>query len=260
MTSFSEVTELPGAPFPAHAFSMLQTRYAFARAHCPAGSDVLEIGCGGGAGLGYLAAHGARVTGVDIDEAILDHPRRHYTGRDGITVRQADAEALPFEDASFDTVLIFEAIYYFPDFPKVLAECKRILRPGGTLLLVTVNPEWPAFNPSPHSVAYYPAATLDATLRAAGYTPTFQAGFPDDEGGFVRKMVSLLKRVAVRCRLMPKTMRGKVLLKRIFFGTLQPYPHELADGMGTIEPLVDIDPQAPCTRYINLYVTARAES
>lgn len=260
MTQFSDVTELPGAPFPAHAFSMLQTRYAFARAHCPAGKNVLEIGCGGGAGLGYLAANGAHVTGIDIDEAILEYPRRHYDNHGTIQVQQANAEKLPFEDASFDTILIFEALYYFPDFRQVLTECRRILRPGGTLLLVTVNPEWPAFNPSPHSVSYYSASKLDTILRECGYAPSFQAGFPDDEGGFVRKMIGLIKRCAVRCGLMPRTMRGKVLLKRIFFGRLQPYPHELTDGMGAVEPLVDIDPQTPCTRYINLYVTARAES
>lgn len=256
MSDFSDVTELPGAPFPEHAFSMLATRYAFARERCRPGGDCLELACGCGAGLGYLARTSGRVCGLDIDDGILAHARRHYAGRDNIEVRQGDASELPYGAGSFDAVLIFEAIYYFPDFEKVLTECARVLKPGGRLLLVTVNREWPGFNPSPHSVRYYSARELSELLTAAGWQPRLFGGFPEVCDTPAKKLKALLKRAAVALRLIPKTMRGKVLLKRLFCGRLRPYPEELQDGMGQIEPLEELSPALPCTRFINLYAVA----
>ena len=94
--------------------------------------DVLEIGVGTGLNLRYYGPD-ARVTGIDVDRALLQAaaPRAQ---RRGYHLEHADAQALPFPDASFDAVvstLVFCSILE-PD--RTLGEIRRVLRPGGKLL------------------------------------------------------------------------------------------------------------------------------
>ena len=99
---------------------------------------VLELGIGMGLNLGlYDAAKVESVTGVDpapelraIAEAAPRDPRLKVTVADGT------AEALPFEDASFDTVVCTFGLCAIPDHTKALNEMTRVLRPGGQLILV----------------------------------------------------------------------------------------------------------------------------
>jgi len=255
MVDYSDVTELPGAPFPDHALSMLYTRYAFAAGHCK-DVDVLEIGCGGGSGLGYLARGARSVTGIDVDERVLAYPLEHYSTRENVSVRQADAANLPFEDGRFGAVIIFEAIYYFPDFEAVLRECLRVLGPGGRLILCTVNPEWSGFNPSPHSVRYFSATELTSVLRQHGFSPSLFVAYDDGTSSLKGRILSLMKRVAVRLHLIPRSMKGKVFLKRLFFGKLKPYPAELASDVVVDETPVSIDSVGDLKSWIVIYGVA----
>jgi ubiquinone/menaquinone biosynthesis C-methylase UbiE len=95
----------------------------------------LEIAVGTGANLPYYASDVA-LTGVDWSEAMLGAAagRASRANRD-ITLRRADATALPFPSESFDTVLSTFALCCIPDVPAALAEALRVLRPGGDLLL-----------------------------------------------------------------------------------------------------------------------------
>ena len=90
-------------------------------------------------GLSYLAKKANRVVGCDIDEDILKYPNETYKDREDITVMQADAQNLPFDDNSFDVVMLYEAIYYLPEPEKFVNEAKRILKDGGVLIICTVN-------------------------------------------------------------------------------------------------------------------------
>ena len=104
---------------------------------------------------------------------------RRAPGSPKITVRAFHAEELPFPSESFDLVLLFEAIYYLPDVRRFFKETQRVLRPGGTLLIVTVNPEWDGFNPSPLCTRYWSAAELLAALEEAGFAARVQGAFPE---------------------------------------------------------------------------------
>jgi ubiquinone/menaquinone biosynthesis C-methylase UbiE len=77
------------------------------------------------------------LTGIDWSEAMLDIARSRATelGRT-VTLQQADAHHLPFDDVSFDTVVCTFGLCAIPDHTKAIAEMTRVLRPGGRLILV----------------------------------------------------------------------------------------------------------------------------
>lgn len=240
---FSIITELPGNRAHAEQLSMIHTRYKWA-GDLAAGRDLLEVACGPGRGLGYLAKRARSVTGGDITPALVEASNAHYRGEPKAVV--LDAQALPFPAASFDLVLLFEALYYLPKPEAFLSEARRVLRPGGRLLISCPNPEWSDFNPSPFSVRYFTAAELRASLAGAGFEPDIRAAFAAGS--------SYLRRAAVSLGLVPKSMRGKALLKRIFYGTLAELGPEIDASVPTGE-LVPVG-TGPVPNFKMLYADA----
>jgi ubiquinone/menaquinone biosynthesis C-methylase UbiE len=100
------------------------------------GADVLEIGCGRGGGTAFVAERlGARtVTGVDLAAAAVARCRAAHQAPN-LRFATADAEHLPYADGSFDAVVNVESSHCYPDMERFLAEVRRVLRPGGHLLL-----------------------------------------------------------------------------------------------------------------------------
>lgn len=251
---FSTVTELPGVGAHADELSMLYTRYHFASQYTE-GKEVLEVACGPGQGLGYLAKNAKRVVGGDIDENCLRFAQDHYADDERqIELLKLDAQNLPFEDNSFDTVLMFEAIYFLPDTAKFIKEAKRILRPGGIVLIVTVNNQWSGQHPAPFSTKYYSANELHELLSSEGFAMRLFVGFPDEPAGLIRRMISRIRKIAVALHLLPKTMKGKEFLKRLFYGKLAPLPAEVTDGMAPLESIREITGNEPFGQYRILYV------
>ena len=113
-------------------------RYHFAGA-LVAGMDVLDIACGTGYGSALLARRAARVTGGDVSQRAVDHARARYAGTSNLEFRQADCTALPFPDACFDAVVSFETIEHITAQEAFLDEARRVLRPGGRLILSCPN-------------------------------------------------------------------------------------------------------------------------
>jgi ubiquinone/menaquinone biosynthesis C-methylase UbiE len=96
----------------------------------------LEIGFGTGLDLPYYAAD-VELTGIDLSAAMLARARRRAEElRRPVTLREADAEALPFADATFDTVVFALCLCSIPDEGRAVREAVRVLRPGGRLLLL----------------------------------------------------------------------------------------------------------------------------
>ena len=98
--------------------------------------DVLDVGCGPGTNFEHYGA-GARVTAVDYNPGMVRlaqetlHERGPFPA--AIEVRQADATALPFEDASFDAYVTTLVLCSVPDLDAAVEEAWRVLRPGGAL-------------------------------------------------------------------------------------------------------------------------------
>jgi ubiquinone/menaquinone biosynthesis C-methylase UbiE len=111
------------------------TRDYFARF---AGKQVLEIGCGAGPASCLFAESGAHVTGIDLTEAGVEMARRHTAGLD-VKVERMDAEQMSFADASFDHVFSWGVLHHTSDSERAFAEVARVLRPGGTALIMVYN-------------------------------------------------------------------------------------------------------------------------
>jgi ubiquinone/menaquinone biosynthesis C-methylase UbiE len=104
---------------------------------CPqATGDVLEVAVGTGLNLPHYPAD-VRLTGLDLSPAMLDIARTRAAeiGRE-IELREGDAQALPFPDASFDTVVCTLGLCGVPDERGAITEMHRVLKPGGKLLLL----------------------------------------------------------------------------------------------------------------------------
>lgn len=110
--------------------------YDFARPYCVAKS-VLDLGCGSGYGTARIADGASDVTGVDVSAGAVAYANQRYQARN-LSFQTIRAEArLPFYDQNFDTVLSFQVIEHVRDARRYLEEAKRVLRPGGRLVLVT---------------------------------------------------------------------------------------------------------------------------
>ena len=230
MVSFADVTELAGEEVSQEQVARVCARYGWALGYCK-DKDVLEIACGTGPGLGLLKAASRSLVAGDISEVILARARAHYGAR--VDIRVMNAESLPFPDASLDVVIIFEALYYVPDAARFVDECRRVLRPGGYLLISNANKDLSDFNPSPHSHVYHGVVELDRLVLERGFAATFFGDVPVTEVSLRQKVLRPVKKLVVALNLMPKSMAGKKILKRLVFGELSRFPAEIAPDMVT---------------------------
>lgn len=97
-----------------------------------ANTKVLDLGCGPGILLPYLAAYGAHVVAVDVSKNMLLNAADKGLAPELV---QADAHYLPFASATFHQVVCFAAFPHFSDPSQATRECARVLRPGGSLVI-----------------------------------------------------------------------------------------------------------------------------
>jgi ubiquinone/menaquinone biosynthesis C-methylase UbiE len=106
------------------------------------GDVVLDVACGTGNATIPAARTGARTTGLDLTPELFGPLRAHALAA-GVEVElvQGDAQALPFEDESFDVVLSTFGVMFAPDHARAAGELARVLRPGGRMVLCCWTPE-----------------------------------------------------------------------------------------------------------------------
>ncbi len=106
------------------------------------GDRVLDVAAGPGNAAIPAALAGAQVVACDLTPELLEAGRRQAAHRSAVLEwRQADAEALPFADGEFDTVLSCVGVMFAPDHRACAAEMVRVCRPGGTIGLINWTPE-----------------------------------------------------------------------------------------------------------------------
>jgi len=112
-------------------------RYAFA-ARLARGKRVLDAGCGAGYGSAELAGTAEQVTGIDRAPEALEFARANYN-LENVRFDEGSCESLPYADASFDLVVAFEVIEHLENWRGLLLEARRVLAPGGQLVVSTPN-------------------------------------------------------------------------------------------------------------------------
>lgn len=122
---------------PAHRF--LEKPAMFNKLPDLTGCRVLCIGCGSGEELDMLMARGAsNIYGIDISESLIELARQAYPQATFFVLSMEERQ--PFEDESFDYVYSSLTLHYSDDWSGILAEARRLLRPGGRMLFSTHHP------------------------------------------------------------------------------------------------------------------------
>ena len=102
--------------------------------------NVLDIGCGGGFTCEFIAKKGATVSGIDLSTVSIKTAKLHAKESDlTIDYRSGTAENLPYQDDRFDVITCVDVLEHVEDVAKVIAEVKRVLKPGGVFLFDTIN-------------------------------------------------------------------------------------------------------------------------
>ncbi len=103
------------------------------------GRRILDAGCGSGPILADLRAGGADITGIDASAGMLEQARLRLGAAADLVVADL-ADRLPFDDDTFDDVVASQVLHYLEDWAPTLAEFRRVLKPGGRLILSEEHP------------------------------------------------------------------------------------------------------------------------
>lgn len=115
-------------------------RYAWCR-QAVRGLQVLDVACGEGYGTALLAQTALSVHGVDISAEAVAHAQIEYGHLGNAAFEQASATELPFPDAHFDAVVSFETLEHLREQERMLAQIRRVLKPGGFFIVSSPNKE-----------------------------------------------------------------------------------------------------------------------
>jgi SAM-dependent methyltransferase len=156
-----------------------ERRRALLLAEARPADRVLDLGCGAGRFVAALQATGADPVGVEIAEAALERARANAPGAD--LRRLADDGSIPLEHASVDLVWCSEVLEHVADTAHLLLEVRRVLRPGGRVLVtvpfhgrvkaaaIALASFEAHFDPLGQHLRFYTRRSLTAALRQAGF-------------------------------------------------------------------------------------------
>jgi SAM-dependent methyltransferase len=112
------------------------------RSDIPAGAEVVDVACGAGQTAIPMARNGSHVTGLDLAGNLIEEAKRRAAA-EGLHVHfdEGDAEALPYEDESFDVAFSLIGAMFAPQPHIVAAELARVTRPGGRIIMGNWTPQ-----------------------------------------------------------------------------------------------------------------------
>lgn len=149
---------------------------------------MVDVGVGTGRILEVFADRVGQGVGIDVNHAMLNVARLNLD-RAGISngfVRQANVAALPFDDGAADLVTVHQVLHYLDDPTVAIAECARVLKPGGVLLIADFAPHQLEFLKTDHSHLKlgFSDSEIGEWVEEAGLTPAHRTTLhPDQKGG-----------------------------------------------------------------------------
>ncbi len=184
--------------------------------HVDEGARVIDVACGTGI-VGRLVAEkvgkSGSVVGVDLNAGMIEVAKRSAPVTDAnVEWRQGDVSALPFSDASFDMAFCQQGLQFFPDKLTALKEMRRVLAPGGTVILTV----WSSIPPLSVAIADALARYVGAEVAKTSLAP-FSFHDPEViqalvvESGFLEIQTEILildRRIGPAEESIPKMMAG----------------------------------------------------
>ena len=133
----------------------------------PPGARILDAGCGSGRTLVELANYGGEVCGIELNSDAAELARARGLG----DVQVGRLEELPWEDGAFDLITCLDVIEHVPDDVTALVELRRVVAPGGWLLVTVPAYQalWSRHDEANHHYRRYSRSMLRAAARSAGW-------------------------------------------------------------------------------------------
>ncbi|MBC7293866.1 MAG: methyltransferase domain-containing protein [Thermoleophilia bacterium] len=187
------------------------------------GLSLLDVGCGTGHWSRFFASLGYTVHGIDISAKMISRARSKQRDCPGCTFSVADAQALPFADASFAVVAAITSLEFMPDPAAALREMARCTQPGGIILVGVLNRAAPlnqarlAQGKEPYTSAHmFTAEELEDLLAPFGEVRMRASLVPSPDGLPTgdKKGRQVLSNCLSRLRLGSGRLRGPLLVAR----------------------------------------------
>jgi SAM-dependent methyltransferase len=137
--------------------------------------DVLDVGSGDGAAASYLAPYCRSLVCIDTSSRMIDAAKERLAAYPRVRAQVADVEELPFRASSFDAVVVFHTLTYAEHPQRALEECTRVLRPGGRLVVLSLDKHEQAGVTTPYGERHtgFSPRALRGLLSRAGLDVTF---------------------------------------------------------------------------------------
>lgn len=137
--------------------------------------DVLDVGSGDGAAAGYLAPYCRSLTCIDTSARMVEAATTRLSRYENVAAQVADVHELPFRASSFDSVVVFHTLTYAEHPQRALDECARVLRPGGRVVLLSLDQHEQREVTAPYGERHngFAPRTMRSLLTRAGLSVSF---------------------------------------------------------------------------------------
>lgn len=158
------------------------------------GLEVLDVGCGTGRMVENLRKFGAKVTGVDVSEKMLEVAKKRFGSTEFVL---GDVEDLPFENERFDMVIATFVIVHLRELQQAFDEVYRVLKPGGVFIVSNVNQrKAPKLKTDQEEIvirSFYHRPENVAKALEESFFRIEKDGFVEEEGVWINQLVKAIK-------------------------------------------------------------------